>query len=143
MAATLNRIVLDRQGNPQMIVVPDSDAELDDPAFSPPNTYKLDVLKSDYTATRTPRDLLAVIQPKLVAEHPLLASIVQARMDLADAVDQAQADIKAWNELVDRWPAPTQPQQTLMTIAAVKMANSVQAAQTKRDALAALIAQLP
>src|SRR4051812_8323247 len=101
MTATLSRIVLDRLGNPQMIVHPTSDSELSDPAnaaaFAPPDTTQLDVPRFDYSAIIDRRAFLVFLQAKLAAAgRTLLALITQARIDLMDAVDQWQADVAAW-----------------------------------------------
>lgn len=147
MTATLSRIVLDRLGDPQKIVHPTFDSELSDPrnaaCFAPNGATLVDVPKFDQTPL-TRRDVLVLIQGKLVENNrPLLASVVQARIDLMDAVDQMQADIASASNLQDQWPTPTQFQQTLINAAKVRAINSIQAAQDKRDALAALVAQLP
>jgi hypothetical protein len=143
MTATLSRIVLDRVGEPQMIVHPDFDTQLNDPAYAPAGTTQIDVPRF-FSTVLNRRALLVIIQAKLAENNrPLLASIVQARIDLMDAVDQAQADYLTWQTRLEAWPSPTQAQQLLITAAAVKYSNSVQAAQDKRDALAALVAQLP
>lgn len=138
MTATLSRIVLDRVGEPAKVVHPSFDWELDDPAFSPAGATLVDVPKFDQTPL-TRRGILVLIQAKLAENNrPLLASIVQARIDLMDAVDQAQADFATWQARQE-----AQVAQFLITAAAVKYANSLQAVQDKRDALAALVAQLP
>lgn len=138
MTATLSRIVLDRFGEPQMIVHPDFDTQLSDSAFAPANTTQVDVPRF-FSTPLTRRAMLVIIQAKLAENNrPLLASIVQARIDLMDAVDQVQADFTTWQTRQEAGAA-----QILITAAAVKLAASVQAAQDKRDALAALVAQLP
>jgi hypothetical protein len=143
MTATLSRIVLDRFGEPQMIVHPDRDAQLNDAAYAPAGTTQVDV-PYFFSTPLSRRQQLVLIQSKLAENnHPLLASIVQARIDLMDAVDQAQADYATWQARLEAWPSPTPAQQLLITAAAVKYGNSVQAAQDKRDALAVLVAQLP
>jgi hypothetical protein len=147
MTATLSRIVLDRFGEPQMIVHPDFDSQLTDPknaeAFAPAGTTQVDVPRF-FSTPLTRRAVLVIIQAKLAENnHPLLASIVQARIDLMDAVDQWRSDVDARDVLIEKWPSPTQIQQTLINAATVKAFNSGQTAQDKRDALAALVAQLP
>lgn len=112
MAATLSRVVLDRLGVPQMIVHPDDDAQLNDPAFSPAGTITLDVPRTDYSNAWGKREFLALLQPILAGQKtgPIVA-LCQARIDLIDAQAQADAELAALNALIDQFgDSPTGPQ---------------------------------
>lgn len=143
MTATLSRVVLDRTAQPQMIVHPDFDSQLSDPAFAPPNTTQVDVLRTDYVSATSRRDLLAILATYTQANHPVFSNILTARVAVFDAVDQARADVDAEQALEAQWPTPTGPQQTLINIAKVRAVNSAQAAQTAIQNLATLVAALP
>jgi hypothetical protein len=89
MAATVSRIVLDAKGLPQMVIHPDKDSQLDDPAFSPAGTTQYDVPRSDYLGLTGPRDILAMVRPYVeMSGRATLAKVVQARVDLLDAISE-------------------------------------------------------
>lgn len=103
MAATVSRIILDAQGNLQMVVHPDKDSQLDDPAFAPSGTTQCDIPREAFSGVSTRRDLMAVAQPFVaMSGNDTLAKLVQARIDLIDAEAAGCAEKCALAELVSQ-----------------------------------------
>ncbi len=56
-------IIYDQSGEIAMIVHPDFESQLDDPAFNPPGSIQIRVPTDQYQATKSYRDLLALTRP--------------------------------------------------------------------------------
>jgi hypothetical protein len=139
--ATLSRVVLDRLGNEVMIVHPDYDSQLSDPAFAPVGTQQYDV---PYRGWTTQRELLVLIQQKVsAAGRVILAALIQKRIDLIDAFTQLGIDRDLYATRVAQWPSPTQAQQLLINAALAKVVTDLQTIQGIRDDIQTLLGQLP
>lgn len=142
MAATLSRVITDRLGNEEIIVHPDSDSQLNDPAFQAKGTQQQYDLP--YRGWGNRRSFLVFLQQKAAdAGRVILAALIQKRIDLIDAIAQFEADLAVWQNRVELWPDPTPAQQLLINAARNQFLLSRQAVQGIRDDIAALIAQVP
>ena len=139
--ATLSRIVVDRLGQEVMIVHPDFDSQLNDPAFAPSGTQQYDV---PYRGWTTPRDFLVLLQQKIAAAgRTTLASLIQKRIDLIDEILQMDADYTLWQTRLSQWPTPTQAQQTLINAARLQYLQDLSNIQATRDSINTIISQIP
>jgi hypothetical protein len=86
MAANFSRVVFDLSGNPRMIVHPDTDTELLDPAFSPQGTVGANV---PFRAWATEREMLVLCQPAIAQQNALAGLGITARIAAIDAAAQA------------------------------------------------------
>lgn len=142
MAATLSRVITDRLGNEAMIVHPDSDEELNQPAYQATGTNQQYDLP--YRGWTDIRDFLVKLQAKVsAAGRPIVAAIIQKRIDLADAFTQLGVDRDLYSTRVAQWPSPTPAQQILINAAAAKVASDLQTIQGIRDDIQTLIGQAP
>lgn len=142
MAATLSRVITDRLGNEVMIVHPDSDGQLNDPAFQAQGTNQQYDLP--YRGWTDLRSFLVALQAKVAAAgRTILASLVQKRIDLIDAFTQLNTDRALYAQRVAQWPTPTQAQQLLINAALAQVANDLQTIQGIRDDIQTIMGQVP
>jgi len=84
MAATVCRIVFDQAGNIRMVVHPDRDARLADPAFAPQGSVWADVSRTDYQACANRRDLLVLAKPVIAAKSVAAGLAIVAQIEAID-----------------------------------------------------------
>jgi len=84
MAATLSRIVFDQAGNVRMVVHPDWDAQLADPAFAPQGSVWVDVPRADYQGCASRRDLLVLAKPVITAKSVAAGLAILTRIQAID-----------------------------------------------------------
>jgi hypothetical protein len=137
MVATLSRVVTDRWGFEVMIIHPTADSELNDPAYSPPNTLQFNLPYKSWTDQRSLLVMLAVAATGTVAD------IEQMRIELIDAEAQCQTDQVVYAELAQQWPDPTTDQQAQISAAKAQVDADLLAIQTVRADIAALKASIP
>jgi hypothetical protein len=83
MAATKAQLVFDMAANLQMIVLPDGDGELDDPAFNPVGTICVRVPLADYHSSAAPVDVLQLaLGPVMAADQDVGQLLQQKIQDL-------------------------------------------------------------
>jgi len=92
MAATLSRIVFDSAGNLRMIVHPDHDAQLADPAFGPQDAVWADIARRDYHACGDRRDLLALAAPVIAMKSASVGLAVAATLAVMDSAPAVALD---------------------------------------------------
>lgn len=143
MAATLSRIVFNQAtGDEQMIVHPDTDSQLADPAFGPANSFWADVPRPDYLACKTVREKLALVLPTLSAKRPILGELITQRVALIDAFAALDSDRDLLNTRLDNWPNPTPAQQLLINAAKAKIVQDLSDIQTIRGTIQTILGQL-
>ena len=86
MAATLSRVVFDQAGNVRMVVHPDWDAQLADPAFAPQGLVWADVPWIECQVCTSQRDLLVLAKPVITAESVAAGLAIAARIQAIDDV---------------------------------------------------------
>jgi len=84
MAATLSRIIFDQAGNIRMVVHPDRDTQLADPAFAPQESVWADVSRTDYQACASWRDLLVLAKPVITAKSVAAGLAIVAQIEAID-----------------------------------------------------------
>ena len=95
MAGTLTRILLGPSGSIWMIVIPDDDKQLTDPAFSPPGLTPVDVPNAGYKAAQKQRDIFSLVQPILAQQNPPVATQVGLKIQALDHADVATVTANA------------------------------------------------
>ena len=95
MASTLTRMVFDAQGNLAMVVKPDDDGQLQDPAFAPAGHITVDVPNASYTACQAPLDLLTLARPHVVAANAVAGAGVVNQINAINAAATAIAAAEA------------------------------------------------
>jgi hypothetical protein len=93
MTATLSRIVFDSAGNIRMVIHPDHDAQLADPAFAPCGAVWADVSRANYRACGSRRDLLALAGPAIAAKNAAAGLAVAAQIRAMDAASAAETAV--------------------------------------------------
>lgn len=91
MARTLTRMVFDAAGNLAMVVIPDDDAQLQDPAFKPAGTVAVDVSANFYSTCASELDLLVLAQPAVQVKDAKVAGFISQKIAVIQAAQSAAA----------------------------------------------------
>ncbi len=108
MPASGVRMVFDADGNLMMIVKPDNDAQLNDPAFSPKGTVSVVVPKQAYDNAKTTADHYTIAAP-IVAQADAIAGDVlnQKLIEITKPAPVVPAPKVALIDPLTKLPYPT------------------------------------
>lgn len=76
-----------------MIVHPDKDGQLNDPAFAPNGTIPVDTARASYDACASQRDLLVLSQPLVAAKNAAAGAAITVKIQAIDIAATAALDI--------------------------------------------------
>jgi hypothetical protein len=91
MTANVARLVFGQDGTLQMIVLPDTYKQLDDPAYSPAGSTTVDVARGSFTTATSRREILVQARDALGSGFPALTGKLAAQIQAIDDAAAAEA----------------------------------------------------